>query len=554
MKHVFKNTLSILNNKERQHFFVLILLNVLISIIDVASLALLVLLISFYTEGNISLQGYRKVPLTSLFNVSSVLPVLLFAFLFIIKSLIGYFVYAAQYNFVYKVASGISRVNLLKYLRGTYTDYVHIDSSVHTRKILHQPIEFSHYVLVGIQQVITESILLLFTVIAILLFNVRLFLLLTIILVPPVIIISYFTKRKLRNARAHVKSSSEKTLQHLQEALSGYIESNIYNKVDFFANRYASYQEKLSQYLSDVQTTQGIPSRLIEAFAVSGLLVLIIVNKASGNSSVMEIINIGAFMAAAYKIIPGIVKISNISGQIKTYEYTISDLMKDEKEDKIEDPPVNRLESVKLHKIFFGYNGHTLLNNFELSISRGDFVGVYGTSGKGKTTLLHILLGFLSPAKGTIFYNGIITNAVKRQRHWKHIAYTPQRPFLIHDTIAANITLSEKDIDDRWLREIIDTVGLKEFTDISEDGLNTLITESGKNISGGQRQRISLARAFYKNADLIILDESLSELDTVSQRCILEHLQTLAANGKMIIMVTHDKENLLYCNKTYIID
>src|SRR4051812_37195473 len=177
MKEILKNTLSILNSNEKRMLGIFIALNVIISLIDIVSLALLVFLISFYTQGVIHFSFASK--LQWLFDKNSLLPISIFLFLFIAKSFFGYLVLAAQYRYVYKVASRISRFNLLKYLEGSYDDYVHTDSSIYVRKILHQPIEFCHYVLAGIQQIITESILSFFTVIAILVFNARLFLLLT---------------------------------------------------------------------------------------------------------------------------------------------------------------------------------------------------------------------------------------------------------------------------------------------------------------------------------------------------------------------------------------
>jgi len=531
---------------------VFIVLNVFISIVDIASLALLVFLISFYTQSGLHVSFASNVHWLS--DRNSILPISVFLFLFILKSVFGYWVLDAQFKYVYSVTSRISRFNLLKYLEGSYDDYVHTDSSIYVRKILHQPIEFCHYVLAGIQQIITECILSFFTIIVILVFNAKLFLLLTLVLVPPVVIIAYFTKRKLKQAREHAKTNSEKTLQHLHEALSGFVESNIYDKSRFFTDRFSHYQQKMIQYLADIQTTQGAPARLIEVFAVLGLFILILANKFSGSATAVDIINIGAFMAAAYKIIPGVVKISNISGQVKTYEYTINDLVQNKYVEKQkENDSSEKLASVVFRDINFSRDSHIILDNFYLEVNKGDFIGISGPSGRGKTTFINLLLGFLTQGSGDILINGVSATATKRQHYWKDIAYVQQRPFLIHDTILTNITFGDGDNNEDKLNEIIQAVGLNEFINQFPEGLNKIITENGKNISGGQRQRIAIARALYKDANLIILDEPFSELDRISEQHIFMYLEELSKKGKMILMITHNKENLLHCNKTYFI-
>jgi len=550
MKRIFLNTLNILNNKERRRLTVLIVFSVFISITDIASLALLVLLISFYTQG----AGHFSIASNFqwFFNNDSLVPISVFLVLFMLKSLLGYLIVAAQYRYVSRVASRISGHELSNCLEGGYSDYVTVDSSVYIRKTLHHPIDFCLYVLIGFQQIITEGILSFLTVVVVLIFNARLFLLLGLILLPPIVLLAYFTKRKLREARANANISSEKSLQYLQEALSGYVESNIYNKNQFFLDRFSLYQQKMINYLADIQTTQSAPSRLVEVFAVLGLFILVLANKFSGNSGSVEIIDICALMAAAYKIIPGIVRISNITGQIKTHEYAVNDLIQNKyvKKEAIS-TPLATIDSIMYRNVSFNHQQHIILNGFDFEIGKGDFIGITGASGSGKTTFIHLLLGFLSQKGGSIAFNGIITTPYERQHYWQHIAYTQQRPFLIHDTIISNIILDDEERNEKRLTEIIQAVGLNGLIDQYPEGLHKIITENGKNISGGQRQRITIARALYKNADLTILDEPFSELDAQSEQHILAHLKRQSENGKMIIMITHKTGNMLYCNKTY---
>ena len=342
-------------------------------------------------------------------------------------------IHRAQSRFICNVATRLSEVQLRKYLNGKYEDYIVVDSAVHIRKISHQPIDFSQHILGGIQQITTQSVLILFTIGVMLIFNARIFLLLFLILLPPVVGIFYLVRTRVRSVRKHSQVSIEKSWQHLREALTGFVESNIYNKNDFFLKRYISRQAEFNRYVSDLLTVQGIPGRMIEVFALLGLFILIAINKWTGDPGSSNLVTVGAFIAAAYKIIPGIVKILNNSGQINNYMYTIQDLLPVDNisEKEIEISHAGSIHSVCLKNISFSYNGSSLLNNLNLAIKPGDFIGISGCSGSGKTTLLNLMLGFLLPKNGEIEFNEKRADDEKIKEYWQNISYVKQQPFLL---------------------------------------------------------------------------------------------------------------------------
>jgi ABC-type transport system involved in cytochrome bd biosynthesis fused ATPase/permease subunit len=189
-----------------------------------------------------------------------------------------------------------------------------------------------------------------------------------------------------------------------------------------------------------------------------------------------------------------------------------------------------------------------------MHLRAGDFAGISGVSGKGKTTAINILLGFINPGKGKIFINEQETTSTERKKFWSRISYVKQQPFLLHDSILNNILLTETVYDINRVNAIVKITGLDDLIAQYPEGINKIITENGKNISGGQRQRIIIARALYKNGDLIILDEPFSELDNESEKQLLQYLSSLAQTGKLIILITHNKESLSFCNKIISLD
>ena len=355
--------------------------------------------------------------------------------------------------------------------------------------------------------------------------------------------------------KKNIHINNERSFRFLLDAMKGYVEGNIYQRNDFFLQRFITARQVFGKHLFDSHAVQAMPTRIIETFAVIGLFFLIVIARWSGINNSAPLITIGAFMAAAYKIIPGIVKIINGNGQIKAYEFSIDDSATSGKNLKEEQVlKYHPIYSVNLEKVGFKYGDHVVLNGFSLHVKKGDFVGITGMSGRGKTTILNLILGFLTPATGKIFVNDVLASPPELKKYWAGISYIRQQSFLIHDSILRNITLRENNHDEEKLTQVLEISGLKDLIDDTPEGLDKMIAENGKNISGGQQQRINIARALYKDAELILLDEPFNELDEVSALSLVRYFNQLSSLGKTVIMITHDSKNLSYCNKIISLD
>jgi len=554
LKTILKNTWTILTHKERKRFMSLIILDVFISILDILSLIVLLWIVQFYiqpgTAGRLSLLP------DWLANRNSIVFIAIFFFLFGLKNIAGYLIGRSLYKFIGEVAVRISRNNLSNYQLAGFEEFVNTDSSTLIRKIALQPFEFSQYILSGIQQIVTQSSLIGIAIIAITIFNAKLFLLLLVILLPPVIVVFYIIKKRLSRARTYIRSSNERSYQDLLDALKGWVEANVYDRNDFFMRRFTESRKKFSSYLFESISLQNMPPRIIEIFAILGLFILIAIAKWTHHHDNSTFLTIGAFMAAAYKIIPGLVKIINVTGQMRAYEFSVSDLAPTIKAGKTgtDNSPVTVIRSLKLVNVSFHYTEQPVLNNFSLNIKQGDLCGITGISGKGKTTILNLVLGFVQPEKGEILINDVAADQDSLKKYWPHISYVRQQSFFIHDTIIRNITLQEQGHDDAQLQKALERSGLNDVMAKFPEGSAKIITENGKNISGGQQQRIAIARALYKDADLILLDEAFNELDDQSTSSLLEHFKQLTESGKIVILITHDKKSLSFCNKIISLD
>ena len=191
-----------------------------------------------------------------------------------------------------------------------------------------------------------------------------------------------------------------------------------------------------------------------------------------------------------------------------------------------------------------------ILNNISLNISKNSFLGITGPSGCGKSTLVDLISGLTRPSKGIIKIDNVNINNFGKM--WSNqVAYVQQNTFIFDTSFIRNITLNDNDDYDKELLKLsLEVSSLQNFRDYLDDGIFLNLGEFGNKISGGQLQRIGLARAIYKNSQLIILDESLSNVDYETKEKILQRLIDLK-NDKTIIYVSHDLSDLERCDDIF---
>jgi ABC-type bacteriocin/lantibiotic exporter with double-glycine peptidase domain len=189
------------------------------------------------------------------------------------------------------------------------------------------------------------------------------------------------------------------------------------------------------------------------------------------------------------------------------------------------------------------------LKNINLRIDRGDFIGLVGPSGAGKTTLVDLMLGFLKPSSGLIQFNQV--DAHKEINKWRsYCAYLPQEIFLIDGTLEQNITLERSKVDSSHLASALKLSKIESLVNDLTNGLDTSMGDKGIRLSGAQKQRVAIARSIYNKREVLILDESTSALDSETEKAVIEEILTLR-NEKTIIAIAHRVSTLKECNKIF---
>jgi ATP-binding cassette subfamily C protein CydD len=191
---------------------------------------------------------------------------------------------------------------------------------------------------------------------------------------------------------------------------------------------------------------------------------------------------------------------------------------------------------IELQEVTKSYQQKEVLKDLNLQINDGEKIALTGESGIGKTTVFNLLLGFESVTKGTVFIKGEIA----RQRNAeKHIAWSGQQPTIFYGSIKENISLRNPEISPLQIESVADAAGVSEYSQHLEKGLDTVVGEKGFGLSGGQVQRIALARAFVKEAPIILLDEPTAHLDIENKIHLLDVIDHLFKD-KTLIIASHD--------------
>ena len=375
-------------------------------------------------------------------------------------------------------------------------------------------------------------------------------------------VLFYFIYRvvlKKRGEDLHKKNSSR--LKILNETFLMIKEIKVLKKEGYFTDKYHNINFDLENLAFINNVITSIPRLFIEVISVLLITAFSITLMLSNHSEAYIISVITLMVASGARFIPGFNVITSsfsttrwLQPSFDTVTKEIEILMKrDEvksKENKLR-KEIKFKKKLNIQNLSFSYTDKKILNNINLTINKGEFVGIIGESGTGKTTLINILLGLLIPTEGQILADG--TNVRNNIENWqKKIGYIPQEVYLLDASIRENIAMGVdgKDINQQKVDELI------KFTNL-EDVINNLPKKSysnvgymGNNISGGQKQRIGIARALYSNPEIIILDEATSSLDVENENMIIEKLNELKEK-KTLIIISHKRNSIKYCDKIF---
>ena len=365
-------------------------------------------------------------------------------------------------------------------------------------------------------------------------------------------------RRRLRRYGMEELEARRKQSRTVVEAYRGYAELEIARA---FHTSLASFDQGMEFIVHNrlrMEVYQLFPSFLSEVAIVTGLALLI--GTGSGDLGLVS----GVFAVAAFRLIPAVravlnswVTLQNASHTITVVKEGITIMGNEPQENLPSEPPFEFRHTLELCGLEFAFpDGHTLFSGLDLVVSRGERIGVRGASGSGKSTLFNLMLGFFPPTSGEILIDGRKLTSANRSEWHKLVGYVPQEIFIIEGTLADNIALGQTQVDHIKMIQVLEQVQLKEWANELPQGLDTPLGEYGSRLSGGQKQRIGIARALYKEAEVLFFDEATSALDNKTEQEINHALETLSLQHRelTLIIIAHRESSLAFCDRIFDLD
>ncbi|HJA93712.1 MAG TPA: ABC transporter ATP-binding protein/permease [Candidatus Eisenbergiella merdipullorum] len=357
----------------------------------------------------------------------------------------------------------------------------------------------------------------------------------------------YISKRYSSAIGRQSQVYKENIYKWMNQSLGGIKEIKVLNREPYFIDRYDAYFAKYVRGLRINRLIGILPKYVIETVCMTGLLLAVIVKMFFGQRDIDEFIpQLAVFAVAAFRLLPSVGKINEHMSATLYSAPSLDLIYHDLKE--VEELPVMTEKSdkdwnfqniLKIKNVYYHYpdSEENVIEKASFEIERGTSVAFVGQSGAGKTTMVDIILGLLTPQMGKITADGM--DIEKNISVWqKEIGYIPQTIYLSDDTIRNNIAfgIPEEEIDEAAVEAAVKGAQLYEFVESLPAGLDTYVGDRGVRLSGGQRQRIGIARALYHDPEILILDEATSALDNDTEASVMEAIDDLKGEKTMIII------------------
>jgi len=574
MKKIYKKLMILLDKKQKRKMVLLIFMMLIGAILETLGVSMIIPAMNVVIEKNaVEKHSYLRV-ICDIFRISHedtkslmILVMTGLIVIFAVKNIFLFFQQKVQLKFVYTNQFATSRRMMINFMQRPYEYYLNADTSVIQRSIT-SDVNNMYGLILSLLQLVSEGIVFTCLVIVCLVTDVWMSVTVATLLIAALLIIKCILKPIMRKAGEENQDYYSGLYKWIDQSVMGIKEIKIAGKENYFINEYAKCG---AGYVSAVQRYNlynATPRLLIETVAIAGMILYVMMRllKGAGVEDIMA--QIGLLAVAAMRLIPCANRINNHLTSISYFEpffMGVSDHLKEEIRDKninydqasyqkkVEVEKLEIKEKIELKDIVYKYPGTEvfIFDHADMEIPVGRSVGIVGTSGAGKTTIVDILLGLLQLQRGEILADGIEVREHYRS-FLKNIGYIPQTIFMIDSTIRKNVAFGcrDEDIEDEKVWRALKEAQLDEFVRGLPEGLDTGIGERGIRLSGGQRQRIGIARALFEDPEVLVLDEATSALDNETEAAIMDSINRLHGK-KTLIIIAHRLQTIEKCDMVY---
>ena len=561
---IYKRLWGSLCKKRKKQILIGTFLIVLAAITEMMSVLSLFPLLTILISNN-SLIDYEQFDILELFNLNQenilIVTTSLFIFINIFSGLIR--LLNSYYNFRLCAAIGNDFGSLVfkNVINRNYEDHIkdsssafitsiqtHVSGTIVSMQVLFNLVNFSvtvSFLIIGMLNVnfyITTLTLLIFSMLY--------------------LIITYFTKKKVYITGKFAAESNLKIINYVQEAFGAMRDIIIDQTYDFHINKYVNLNSRKLRAVANTDFLVIFPRYVIEACGLSIIALMAFYSRNFSDSENLFIPALGAFALGVQKLLPAIHQIYSSYSNLKFNIFSVNEVIDIiesrtyEKSRKILESKTRNIftKSIRFENVNYKYEKNKyVLQNINFEIFKGQKVGIIGQTGGGKSTLVDLLMGLLSVSKGKILVDGKKLNIIPENtfvRSWRSIiSHVPQDIFLSDSDFIKNIAfgVEEELIDFEKVVQVSKVADIYDYICSTKDQFYTKVGERGIQLSGGQRQRIGIARALYRESQMVILDEATSALDNQTEKKVLNSILNFNPN-LTVIMIAHRLSSLKKCD------
>lgn len=534
------------------------------AIMDLIGLFLIFPVIRITIEPKIIKENFLINSIYSQLKFSSDIHFVLFLFgglalVFAIKNIILLILTKKQSFLAFNLASKISYDQYSSYINNTYLFHTENNSAVLLRNFTQLPFELVSYMILPFIALFNEILILASIILALSLYDPILFLSVILFTIPFLFVYGLVYKKKLKKVSKRRDEESSMINKLGLQSMENFREIVVFDKKDYFGPIFKRNLESYAETNGSLYFFNSFSPKIIESVAFIGVFSVFLMGFFLDMNVAVLSQFLVVFSLAAYRVIPSLNKIILCSNYIKSsmyiFQYFNKEKVEESEESDTDIKGISFQSEIELRNLGFKYpqNEKMILKDLNLSIKRGEKIGVVGPSGSGKTSLLNILLRLTQETSGGIYVDGIRVTKANIKDWYKLVSYVPQNIMLLDGTVLENVAfgVKESEIDLKKLNDVIKQAQLLEFVSSLKKGIHTQIGERGVKISGGQRQRIGIARALYHGGKILIFDEATSALDIETEREITSAINRISKDEYTVIIVAHRIQTLVYCDSIY---
>ncbi len=469
-----------------------------------------------------------------------------------------------QYKYSWGIAHKLSMRLLQTYLSKPYPYYLQNNTSNLQAYITAEAGRLTGEVIIPIIEICSRSLIAIVILSVLVLVDMKVALIMFGGLGSAYLLIYFSQKNYLRKVGEYRIKMNISRYKNLKELFDGIKTIMVHNQQNYFYNRYEHASFEFCNVQPKYNLFLAAPRSALEFLAFGSILAITMYLYITSGNIQSALPRLSLFAVAGYRLLPALQKVFSSIAKLRHSFPIVEKLYEDlqpnhpsfDAHQNIQSIPFNH--TLELGYLHFSYNNtdESIIDNLNIKISKGETIAFVGSTGSGKTTLVDMIVGLLSPTNGNIKVDNIPLTPANAQGWQQQLAYVPQEVFLFDDSVLNNLTFGhdKKEVDFERLEKATRLANIHRFiVDQLAEGYETKIGERGVRLSGGQRQRLGLARALYQHPSVLVLDEATSALDGITENQIIESLKTLP-NDITTIIIAHRLSTVKHADCIYILD